>query len=301
MTPQLAIVLAGMAVGLGAAGLLAWLVPAQPQLAGALARLHPSRSVTSAPAGRDPVSGVDRVGIWLQRHVGSLSLGVAPQDLALLRIPPHRHLGRKAALALVGFALPSTVLLLTLVAGLPLPVLFPAASAVAMAGVFWLLPDQEVRSRARKARDEAERAVGAYIDLVALERYGGAGATQAPEAAAEIGDSWVFVRLREELYRARWSGQAPWDAFEVLASELDLPVLDDVAAIIRPAGTQSAEVYQALRARAASLRDQLLSEEHAAASSANARLSIPVGLLAMVFMAILAAPALLRILAESGI
>jgi hypothetical protein len=84
----------------------------------------------------------------------------------------------------------------------------------------FFLPDYNARDDAKKARVEFARALGAYIDLVALERNSGSGSRQAMEAAAEIGDSWVFRRLGEELARSRWSGQAPWEALHGLADEL---------------------------------------------------------------------------------
>src|SRR5674476_1662333 len=50
-------------------------------------------------------------------------------------------------------------------------------------------------------------------------------------SAAEIGDSWVFSRIREELARARYNGQPPWDALNELSDTLGLPELADVAHI----------------------------------------------------------------------
>src|SRR3546814_17692470 len=75
---------------------------------------------------------------------------------------------------------------------------------------------------AKRARVEFARALGAYIDLVALERHNGSGVRQAMESAAEVADSWVFRRLSEELGRSRWSGLPPWDALHALAEELEI-------------------------------------------------------------------------------
>ena len=58
------------------------------------------------------------------------------------------------------------------------------------------------------------------------------------EAAALVGDSWVFTRLSEELTRSRWSGQPPWDALHTLADELGLPELEDFADIMRLSGEE---------------------------------------------------------------
>lgn len=130
---------------------------------------------------------------------------------------------------------------------------------------------------------------------MALERLAGAGARQAMEAAAVIGDSWVFKRIGEELARSRWSGLPPWDALHALADELGLPELEDVADIMRLSkdGTQ---VYENLRARADALSAAQISDELAKANSAAERMSMPMSALGVVFMIILIVPTLLRLM-----
>ncbi|MGO1316825.1 MAG: hypothetical protein ACTMIR_07300 [Cellulomonadaceae bacterium] len=113
------------------------------------------------------------------------------------------------------------------------------------------------------------------------------------ESAAEVGDSWVFTRLGEELRRSRWSGVPPWDALRTLSDELALPELGDFADIMRLSGAEGAAVYTTLRARSAALRTAMLGDELAAANAVGERMSIPGSLLGVVFMALLVAPALL--------
>ena len=108
------------------------------------------------------------------------------------------------------------------------------------------------------AREEFARATSAYIDLTALERAAGAGATQALEQAATVGDSWVFVRLREQLIRARLSGTPPLEGLHELSTELALPELSDLADIMRLSGEEGAAVYKTLRARSASMRAAMM-------------------------------------------
>ena len=157
------------------------------------------------------------------------------------------------------------------------------------------MPDVNVRDDAKKARREFGRALGAYIDLVALERASGSGTRQAMEVAATVGDSWVFRRLAEELARSRWNGVAPWEALHTLADQLGLTELDDLADILRLSGEEGAAVYEQLRARSAGLRSALLHHELARANEINERLSIPMSLLGVIFLALLVAPALLRL------
>ena len=163
----------------------------------------------------------------------------------------------------------------------------------------FFLPNYNVRDDAKKARAEFSRALGAYIDFVALERNSGAGPRQAMEVAAGVGDSWVFRRLGEELARTRWSGLTPWDALHALALELGLPELDDLADIMRLSGEEGAQIYRSLRARSAGMRSAMLATEKARANEVGEKMSIPMSLLGVIFLAILVAPALLRVIAGS--
>ena len=115
------------------------------------------------------------------------------------------------------------------------------------------------------------------------------------ELAAEVGDSWVFHRIGEELARSRWSGLAPWDALTALSDELGLPELDDLADIMR-LSKEGSRVYSNLRARSGALRSAMLNEELAKANATGERMSMPMSLLGVVFMAILVAPQLLRVM-----
>jgi Flp pilus assembly protein TadB len=162
-------------------------------------------------------------------------------------------------------------------------------------GLF-LIPDLEVRRKAASARQEFARATSAYLDLTALERAAGAGATQALEQAATVGDSWVFIRLREQLIRARLSGTPPWDGLHQLAVELGLPELSDLADIMRLSGEQGAAVAETLRARSRSLRAALLTAEQTRANEQSERMVMPVAFLGLIFLIILGAPAIVRIL-----
>ena len=116
------------------------------------------------------------------------------------------------------------------------------------------------------------------------------------EIAASVGDSWVFRRLSEELARSRWSGLPPWDALRKLSDELGLPELADLADIMRLSGEEGAQVYQTLRSRSQSMRTAALNAALADANAVGERMSIPMSTLGLVFMAMLIAPALLRVL-----
>ncbi len=288
------VILAGGLLGLGLTLLVVHALPAEPDLADALDRLSPQRSRSIAPATR-PGSGKERIGLWALRVLpSSLWVRTPTRELALLRIPLARFYGEKLSFAGLGLVIPPLLAYFFDALGLGLPVAVPALASIGLAVLMFFLPNYNAIDDARSARLEFARALGAYIDLVALERNNGSGPRQAMEAAAAVGDSWVFTRLSEELTRSRWSGLPPWDALHTLAEELGLPELDDFADIMRLSGEEGTSVYTTLRARSASMRMAMLNEEIAQANAVGERMTIPGSLLGVIFMALLVAPSLLR-------
>jgi Flp pilus assembly protein TadB len=295
---QLAL-LAGAMFGLGLVLLTARLMPAEPDLADALRRLTPTRaprSETSASA----TAGKERIGVWAIRALPpGVWVRTPTRELALLRIPLARFYGDKIVFAVLGLLIPPLLAAFLELLDLGLPLTIPAFASVGLAVVMFFLPNYNAIDEAKKARLEFTRALGAYIELVALERNNGSGVRQAMEAAAETGDSWVFQRLNEELTRSRWSGLPPWEALHTLADELGLPELDDFADIMRLSGEEGASVYANLRARSAAMRTAMLNDELAQANAVGERMTIPGSLLGVIFMALLVAPSLLRMFSNT--
>lgn len=301
MSALQAAVLTGGLFGLGLTLILSRVLPAQPHLGAALERLAPARGAAGAPGDAQAGGLQDRVGLWVHRHLpGAAALRLPRHELAVLRTPVHRYLGEKALYALIGLLFPTLVAFTVALLGSPLPFAVPLLAGLVLAAVMSFIPDLAVRAAAKAAREEFKRALGAYIDLVALERASGSGTTQALEAAAAIGDSWVFRRLREELARARWSGTPPWDGLAQLADELGLPELSDLGDIMRLSGEQGATVYATLRARSTSLRTALLNDEHAKANAAGERMALPLAALGITFLLLLVAPPVLLVVFGPG-
>jgi hypothetical protein len=292
------ILLSGALVGLAIALVVWYLAPAQPDLADVVDRFSPE-AVKARTTARDTFTALttqDKLGLWALKRFPASWWGQTPtKELALLRISVQRHYGTKVLFAAVGLLVPPLLSYFLMVLGWPIPILIPVGGSIAMALVMFWLPDYNVRSDAKFARAEFARALGAYTDLVALERLGGTGSRQAMENAAQIGDNWVFQRLAEELARSSWAGVAPWDALNSLADELGLPELIDLADIMRLT-SEGAQVYANLRARSQGLRSAMLNTELAKANASVERMSIPMTLLGVVFMAILVAPSIMRMM-----
>jgi len=298
MTTGLQLAMAGGAlIGVGIVLLLWRLAPAEPDLADALRRLSPPHHPRDDSAVTVASDRRERMGIWAMKLLPAATWARTPtKDLAVLRIPVARFYGEKLLYGIVGLLIPPLLSGLFAVLGFDLPLVIPLLGTLAFGILMFFLPDYNVRDDAKKARIEFARSLGAYIDLVALERNSGSGARQALEVAAEIGDSWIFQRLSEELARSRWSGDAPWDALQSLSDQLGLPELDDLADIIRLAGNEGAQIYNNLRARSSSMRSAMLNAELAEANAVGERMSIPMSMLGVIFLAILIGPALLRLL-----
>lgn len=274
------------------------LVPAAPDLGNVVERLSPTYGRRRRGAVDVPVTGgKERVGLWAMRNLPGGVWGRVPnRELALLRISLPRYYGEKITFALLGLVFPSVLVLVVRLFGFQVPVVVPVAASLALAGALWFLPNLNVRDDAKRGRLEFHRALGAYVDLVALERNSGSGPRQAMEAAAGIGHSWVFHRVGEELARSRWSGQAPWDALTTLADEVGVPELADLADIMRLSGEEGAQVYATLRARSTALRTALLTNAQGKANELSERMVVPGSLLGVVFIALLVTPPLLRLL-----
>ncbi|CUR54356.1 type II secretion system F family protein [Nocardioides sp.] len=301
MTTGLQLALAGGAlVGLGLVLLVVRMMPAEPDLAEALGRLTPSRGRANMAGLASSSHGKERIGVWAIKALPpSVWVRTPTRELALLRIPLARFYGDKIVFAFLGLFIPPLLAFFFDLIGLGFPSAVPAVASLGLAVVMFFLPNYNVVDDARKARLEFTRALGAYIDLVALERNNGSGVRQAMEAAADVGESWVFTRLSEELARSRWSGQAPWDALHTLSEELGLPELDDFADIMRLSGEEGVSVYASLRARSSAMRTAMLNDELAEANAIGERMSIPGSLLGVIFMALLVAPSLLRMFSNT--
>lgn len=288
------VLLAGALVGLGLTLVVAGVRTPAPDLAAGVARLSGTASQMPALGGRGPAElAVLRSAAWL---VEVLHLDRYRADLVITGTTATRMALEKIGYAFLGLAFPVVLASVVSVAGMALPMVLPAAASLVLAVVLSFMPEVELRRRAVIARQQMRRTVCVYLELVALERAADAGAVEALERAAAIGDGPGFAHIREALLRARLEGRTPWQQLSALAEELGVAELGDVADIMRLSGEDGAAVLPTLRARSASLRTWLLQAEVTAANEASERMSIPVALLGVAFMALLGFPAFWRIL-----
>jgi type II secretion system (T2SS) protein F len=287
--------LAGVLGMAGVACLVWYLAPAEPDLADVVGRLSPTAAVRGDGRADDALTLTDRVGLWMVGRAPSGWLKVPVQDLALLGRPIYAFYAEKLLVVVVSaIAIPVTTSALLLVG---VPVYVPVVLTAVAACLAWFWPNQTLRENAAQARAEFTAALGAYVDLVALERKaGGSGIRQALENAAQVGDSWPFRRISDALTRSRFAGVGAWDALSELATELNLPELDEFADLMRLAGEESTQIYDSLRARSAELRAAKMTADLAKANAADERMAFPIVAMTVIFTAIIMAPALFRLL-----
>ncbi|MFJ8142699.1 type II secretion system F family protein [Streptomyces sp. NPDC096013] len=287
------VVLAGGTVGAGVSLFVRELLQPQPGLAAALQRTGPaSLSMPEPELDREEVWGR-----WLLARLEYLpGVRIPAKNLALLGQGRGQFMLRKSALAALGLLCPVLVSVPWIIAGVDLPFYVPAAAGLAIAALLFITPDLAVRDQAERARQEFAHALSAYLDLVALKRAADAGPAEALERAAAVGRGWPFLYLQGALRRARLEKIPPYQALSELADEYGLPVLSDVADIMRGSATDGAAVYKALRARAAALNTELLADQAAEANAASEQMTAPGALLAVLVMLLMAFPAVIRML-----
>ena len=291
MNPLLYLV-PGLILGLAFTMVIAGVLPQRPALSSALERLG---STTPAQQTTEQTMEV-RVGSWVHRQLPSdiRFLTIPTKDLALVGTPVTKYLYEKALLAALGLIAPLLFGLAMQAIGV-LPFWLPGIVGIPAAIALWFAPDQELKNKARDAREEFSRSIAVYLELVAAERRRGAPAGRALTSAAEVGSTWVFARLRQELNRANYAGVAPWDALTTFSEEIGVPELADVGKIVRLAGEEGASTYETLRARGKSLRVQLLNNEHTKANEASERMVIPIVGSALVFVGIILTPLVMNL------
>lgn len=298
MTSYIALtILCGMACGAGLTLVVRELSPTHPRLHEALetissgevlARIH--RTAPEAPP-----EGKERVGAWLERHQAQVPfLRIPRHDLDLLGETPRQFLTAKAMFAGIGFMFPTLGGVLITILALPISLILPFFTSLILAGTFWFVPDYNVKSRAGQSRDDFAHAAVSYLRLVAIQRLGSAGVVASMEDSSRLSDAWMFQRIRETLSAARYAGVTAWDAMADLSEQLEVPELKEIADITR-LSESGASINSSLMARAASMRDRMLSKEHTQASRAITAMAAPTVLLLGLLMFTLLYPAVMKI------
>lgn len=278
-------VLCGALVGWGAFVVAVGCTRRTLRLGDALAVLDGVERTTAIHHDVD-VKGLEAAGGWLQRRF-HLPITVRQQQLLLLQERSVADFfAEKLVLLLAGVFLPTMWLVLRYLLGGapgPMPLLFSVLAGV----VGYFLPDWRLLKASQQVRRATTQSIHTFFDLVALERMANASATQAVAAAASISEAPLFRRITSALDRARLEQTAPWPEIRRVATEWNLPELDDFVDVMK-LEEQGAALADVLQARVRELRDAHLAQQrtaaHAATESLTLWMTLPALLLGLAFV-----------------
>jgi Flp pilus assembly protein TadB len=294
--------LAGAVTGLALFLLVFALIPRRAGLARRVAAFdagRPAARTAAAYPGDGRESALSkRLGAALGRFCAEQGWEFRPlrANLALVGKSFENYLATKVMLALFGLVFPPIVIAGLGLAGVRLPVIVPVWVALLFAALFFLLPDLELKQQVDKRRRDFRHAIGAFLDLVAMNLSGGRGVPEALMAAGEIGEGWAFWRIRDALANARITGQTPWQALGVLGEEVQVSELKDLSAALSLVAEDGAKVRESLTARAVSLRRRELADLEGQAGERSQSMLVAQMLLAAAFLVFLMYPAIQTLL-----
>jgi tight adherence protein C len=292
----------GAVTGLGIFLLVIALMPRRVSLARQVAALDLGADGRAKPVSRAPEGRESQ----LSRKLGSvLARFCAEQgwefpslraNLSLAGKSFESFLATKLLLGVFGLLLAPLMLTVLTVFGFNVPVFVPVWAGLLFAAIFFFLPDIELKQKVDKRRRDFRHAIGAFLDLVAMNLSGGRGVPEALMSASEIGTGWAMWRIRDALVNARITGQTPWQALGALGEEVRVDELRDLAAALSLVAEDGAKVRESLSTRAVSLRRRELAELQGQAAERSQSMLVAQMLLAAAFLVFLVYPAVRTLL-----
>ena len=206
-------------------------------------------------------------------------------------------MGRKVLLAVGGF-LAALLLLLAAqtVVGVGLSAGVPLIVALLVAIGLFFVPDAEARTTATKRRLDFRRALGAYLDLVALEMAGSAAPAEALPQAATVGAGWPLALIRDTLYKATRAGVDQWAALSDLGRRIGIPELRDLGQLIQLVAHDGARVRSTLTARATTMRRRELADLAGDAGKRDQSMRLAQVVIGLGFVLFLGYPAVVNVM-----
>lgn len=271
--------------------------PARPSLDAALQRIHQPRHHRTIGEPGSASMWTHLVGDPLvATPFGSAVQRKMARELRVANVNLQALIAKIVLALLVGAAWAPAVAGLMVLGGVRVGWIIPAWASIGLGLCGALLPLLGLRGEAARKRQAFRHALSCFLDLVAVRLAGGAGVDSALTQSAGSGHGWAFAELRQALDEARLMGEPPWTGLARLGDELGIPELVELAASASLAGSEGARVRTSLGAKARSIRTRGLADAEAAAQSASERMSLPVVLLMVGFVAFLGYPAVMQVL-----
>jgi tight adherence protein C len=297
-----AAVVAGAVAGIGLFLLALALVPRRVSLARQIAAFDAGRTGRVPRRAPRSASGKESE---TSRRIGAAAARLCAEqgwefpsvkaNLSLTGKSFESYLAGKILFALVGLIFVPILAILAGLAGIRFPVVIPVWMGLIAAGIFFFLPDLELKQKATARRRDFRHAVGSFLDLVAMNLAGGRGVPEALMAAGEIGSGWAMWRIRDALTNARITGQTPWQALGGLGEDVGVEELTDLASALSLVAEDGAKVRESLTARAASLRRREISDLEGKAGERSQSMLIAQMLLCVGFLLFILYPAAIAV------
>ncbi|OFQ37942.1 hypothetical protein HMPREF2942_00115 [Rothia sp. HMSC071C12] len=290
------IIISGVIAGVGLTLLLSPLLPRQMSVKSAMTNL--SADAKTLQKRTQKLSSEERIGSWVMEHLPETKyfaklFTVDTQNLNILAISEISYWYQRFNWALIGALIPVGMVMLSAMSGqsisLPLMMIFIGA----LCG--WMLYNSSIDSHAKNAREEFSRAIATYLEGVAMRRAQGANTSTAAASAAEVSNTWVFTRIKNRMTIAHHQGKQPWDALYDLGKELQVKELSELASILKQAGENDTQIYEALRNHAELINGRILNDQHEKANAATERLSLFFPLVALVAIVMLLFPIIMSL------
>jgi len=299
------VIVVGILLGLALLQLW-WLVAAPaPDLVAEIDRWRRGRERAgrrAVVAGR--VSPLGRIARWVVETLRSRRpdfLDALAPDLAITGRELHSWLARLVATTLVFGLGPSLVILLRRAADQDASLLWGPLLGLGFSAAAVVLSIRDLRTDARRRREEFTRALSIYLDLVAMSMEAGQGHAQALPAAAQIGTGKAFTDIRTAITLAPSKGITPWEALGQLGERYRVTELLSLRSSIELAQEDGARVKESLIARAATMRATRLAvalERANKSTQSMSQLNIVAALLAASYLAV---PYLLALRTAAGV
>ena len=295
-------VAAGALAGLGLFLLALALIPRRISLARQIAAFDAGSTRQSARRSSGALNGKESEA---SRRIGAVAARLCAEqgwdfpsikaNLSLTGKSFESYLAGKILLALFGLIFVPILAIMAGLAGIRFSVVIPVWIGLIAAGLFFLLPDLELKQKATARRRDFRHAVGSFLDLVAMNLAGGRGVPEALMAAGDIGSGWAMWRIRDALTNARITGQTPWQALGALGEDVGVEELTDLSAALSLVAEDGAKVRESLSARAQSLRRREISDLEGKAGQRSQSMLIAQMLLCVGFLLFILYPAAIAV------
>lgn len=285
--------LTGLAFGCGLLLIAYGWRPRPEPLATALARLH----TPIEPRDIGAASWDVRLGDLAVRRLGPMARAThrARSDLRIVGRSPAEQAGRTLIFGGFGLFLGPWIAFVAWLSGATPPTFLVGVITLGGVTAGVLEPWTSLRQLAARRRREFLLALAAWCDMLAMSLAAGRGIEQAVTTASLAGDGPAFAELRAALSAGHVRGDSPWTSLSGLGIELAVDDLRELASTITLAGEDGVAIREAVRTKAHTIRERIISDTEATAERETAEMATPTVAVAIGFLVFLSYPGIVAL------